>query len=132
MNGTIRPLSRRERAMSLWEPCLDPAFVSELRQYVELHVAPHADAIDRDDVYPTAIVKDLARHSYNTLTLPPAFGGAGRGYAYAVALFEEGSYASAAVGISLITIFQAQTILKLFCSETLQQTFLPQFGPGLI
>lgn len=118
--------------MSLWEPCLDPAFVSELRRYVEVNVAPHADQIDRDDIYPTAIIKDLARQGYNTLTLPTAFGGAGRGYAFAVALFEEVSYASAAVGISLITIFQAQTILKLFGSETLQQTFLPQFGKGLI
>lgn len=118
--------------MSLWEPCIDPAFVGALRRYVDERIAPEADAIDREDIYPTAIVKDLARRGYNALTLPERFGGAGRPYPYAAALFEEVSYASAAVGISLITIFQAQTIIRLFGSDTLQQAYLPQFAAGLI
>ena len=47
-------------------------------------------------------------------------------------MFEEVSYASAAVGISLITILQAQNILTLFGSPQLQQEFLPLFSKGLL
>ena len=118
--------------MSLWQPCIDPPFVEGLRAYVGEHIAPHADAIDRADVYPTEIIKGLGTAGYNSITLPPDFGGAGKGYTHAAALFEEASYASAAVGISLITIFQAQTILKLFGSPALQTRYLPLFAKGLI
>jgi alkylation response protein AidB-like acyl-CoA dehydrogenase len=118
--------------MSLWEPCIDPAFVEELRAYMRDHVAPSADEIDREDVYPTAIIKGLAAAGYNSITLPTSFGGGGKSYTHAAALFEEASYASAAVGISLITIFQAQTILKLFGSRALQDQYLPRFAEGLI
>lgn len=118
--------------MALWAPLVDAGFVETLRAHVARHIAPEADAIDREDVYPTAIIKDLARAGYNAVTTPRAFGGGGLGYRHAAAVFEEVSYASAAVGISLITIFQAQTILRLFGSEALQARYLPRFAEGLI
>ncbi|MEL6061387.1 MULTISPECIES: acyl-CoA dehydrogenase family protein [unclassified Methylobacterium] len=118
--------------MSLWQPCIDPAYVEGLRSFAAEHIAPEADAIDREDVYPTAIVKALAIAGYNAATTEPRYGGGGLGYGHAAAIFEEVSYASAAVGISLITIFQAQTILKLFGSDQLKDEFLPRFAQGLI
>src|SRR3954464_986605 len=105
----MRPLQRPaltkshlgEPAMSLWQPLIDPPFVDALRAYVRDRIAPEADGIDREDVYPTTIVKGLAAAGYNSITLPPAFGGGGKDYTYAAAVFEEVSCASAAVGISL-------------------------------
>lgn len=45
---------------------------------------------------------------------------------------EEIGYGSAAVAISLITIFQAQTIIRLFGSDSLKARYLPRFADGLI
>ncbi|MBP2231825.1 alkylation response protein AidB-like acyl-CoA dehydrogenase [Azospirillum agricola] len=118
--------------MALWTNLVEPEFLEPLRRVVAEHVEPQADAIDRDDVYPVAAVKALARHGYNSLTLTPDQGGAGLGFAHCAALFEEASYASAAVGISLITILQAQTIIRLFGADSLKAAVLPEFGRGLI
>ncbi len=116
----------------LWRPAVEPEFVQELRTFAARAIAPHADEIDRRDVYPLDILKSMARAGYNTLTLDSKYGGAARSYRHAVAVFEEVSVASAAVGISLITIFQAQTMLRLFGAESLKTRYLPRFAQGLI
>ena len=118
--------------MDLWPPDVDNNYVEDVRSFVRQHIAPVADQIDRDDIYPTAIVKALARQGLTTITLPPTYGGGGKPYGHAVALFEEVSYASAAVGISLITIFQAQTIINLFGNDAIKNEYLPKFAQGLL
>lgn len=118
--------------MDLWPASIAPQFVAELRAFARSEIAPAADEIDRADTYPRAIIKRMAERGYNTISLDPAYGGGGRPYGYAAAVFEEVSYASAAVGISLITIFQAQSILKLFGNDYLKSTYLPQFSKGLL
>lgn len=118
--------------MSLWPALVEPSFVERLREIVRVRIEPLADEIDRRDVYPVEIMKALARDGYTALTLEPEFGGKGLPFNYAVALFEEASVASAAVGVSLITTMQAQTILRLFGSESLKREFLPKFRDGLL
>ncbi len=117
---------------NLWRPIVEADFVGDLRRFAARQIAPVADDIDRRDVYPLEIMKAMATAGYNTVTLESEYGGAGRSYRHAVTVFEEGSVASAAVGISLITIFQAQTMLRLFGSDSLKQRYLPQFARGLI
>lgn len=119
-------------ATNLWRPIVEAEFVQELRRFTARQIAPAADDIDRRDVYPLEILKAMASAGYNTITLESEYGGAARSYRHAVTVFEEVSVASAAVGISLITIFQAQTMLRLFGSESLKQRYLPQFARGLI
>jgi alkylation response protein AidB-like acyl-CoA dehydrogenase len=124
---------RTEHARStLWRDFVDPAFSSELRADVAAHVAPFADEIDRDDVYPLHAIKALARKGYATVTLPRQFGGGGGDFSRCIAVFEEASFASAAVGISLITILQAQKIIELFAAESLKKVVLPEFPDGLV
>jgi acyl-CoA dehydrogenase len=118
--------------MELWPPCVDMHYVEELRLFAREHIAPVADEIDREDVYPSSIIKELARRGLTSITLPRDYDGGGKSYAHAAALFEEVSYASAAVGISLITIFQAQTIINLFGNEALKREYLPKFAQGLL
>ncbi len=122
----------RDWSRQLWRDNVDPEFLSALRQAITEHVVPHADAIDRDDVYPVEPIKALARLGYTSLTLPAQWGGQDSGYACCAAVFEEASYASAAVGISLITILQAQTLINLFAAPSLKQIVLPEFSKGLI
>jgi alkylation response protein AidB-like acyl-CoA dehydrogenase len=117
---------------SVWADMVEPGFIVPLREFVAREITPSADHIDRVDMYPVEPIRALARAGYSTVFMPKEFGGGGRGYRHALAVFEEVSYASAAVGISLITILQAQTILRFFGSPALQQRYLPAFGQGLI
>jgi alkylation response protein AidB-like acyl-CoA dehydrogenase len=116
----------------LWPDLVDEKFLTGLRDAVAAHVAPQADQIDHEDIYPTQAIKALARLGYASLTLPAGYGGEDASFAHCAAVFEEASYASAAVGISLITILQAQTILCMFASDSLKAVVLPEFQQGLI
>lgn len=118
--------------MDLWPACIDAHYVAGIRDFARREIVPQADDIDRRDVYPRDILKAMAKAGYNAVALPVEHGGAGLTYGHAAAVFEEVSYASAAVGISLITIFQAQTIIRIFGNETLKQVWLPRFGQGLL
>ena len=116
----------------LWPPLADQEFTLGLRRFVRERVAPEADAIDAEDVYPVRLAKELARAGFSSVTLPAEYGGGGREFAYAVALFEEVGAGSAALAVSLITTFQAQTIVRLFGSDSLKARFLPLFPRGLL
>jgi alkylation response protein AidB-like acyl-CoA dehydrogenase len=115
----------------LWEDHVEPEFVDSLRTLVREKIEPGAASIDANDVYPVDEIRALAKAGYNSIFLPERFGGR-NSYRHALAVFEEVSYASAAVGISLITILQAQTILNLFGNGSLKERYLPQFAGGLI
>jgi len=116
----------------MWADMAAPAFLDTLRQFVAREIDPIAVETDEKDVYPTAAVRALATAGYSTIFMPPDRGGGGRDFRHALAVFEEVSYSSAGVAISLITILQAQIILHLFASDSLKDRYLPRFGTGLI
>ncbi len=118
--------------MTLWSPLVAEEYISTLRDHVREHITPHAYAIDRDDIYPVDIVKELARSGLSTITLPEKYGGGGKGFPYGVALLEEVGYGSASAAICLITIFQASTIINLFGQDSLKDRYLPLFRQGLL
>jgi acyl-CoA dehydrogenase len=118
--------------MSRWLPYADAGYVETLQSFVREHVTPQGDAIDRDDIYPVEIIKRLARDGLSTITLPEEFGGGGKDFSHAVALFEEVGYGSASTAICLITIFQASTIIRLFGEQSLKERYLPRFREGLL
>src|SRR5690606_8510326 len=117
---------------NLWRDIADAEFLDQLRDAVAADVLPFAEQTDRDDIYPLESIKRLARKGYTSLTLEKKLGGRCASFSECAAVFEESSYASAAVGISLITILQAQTLIKLAGKESLQSQVLPQFSEGLI
>jgi alkylation response protein AidB-like acyl-CoA dehydrogenase len=116
----------------MWRPTVVACFVEEVRTFVRERIGPAAHAIDAEDLYPAEIVRDLAGLGCNAISLPKKFGGRELSYAHSVAACEEIGYGSAAVAICLITIFQAQTMLNMFGSESLKERYLPQFAKGLI
>ncbi|MBN9428286.1 MAG: acyl-CoA dehydrogenase family protein [Burkholderiales bacterium] len=123
---------KASRQARLWLPLVDSAYTLAVRERVRELVEPHAEAIDRDDIYPKSIVKQLAALGYTSVTLPVQYGGQGLSFEHALAAFEEIAVASAAVAVSMISIFQAQTMIRLFGNERLKETFLPQFPQGLL
>lgn len=116
----------------LWQSYSDEAFVTEVREFVREHIVPVADEYDRDDIYPLAIAKALARRGWTSITLSPEYGGGGSDYQLAVALFEEVAVGSAAVAISIMSTFQAQTIITRFGNDSLKKRYLPMFREGLL
>ena len=118
--------------MSLWPAYADKAYVESVQAFVRETIDPQADMLDRDDIYPVEIVKELARRGLSSVTLPQEYGGGGKDFTYAVALLEEVAYSSPSVAICLITIFQASTIIRLYGQESLKDRWLPQFPRGLL
>ncbi len=118
--------------MSFWTPYADESFVASIAAFTKQYITPVADQIDRDDVYPTQIMKQLAREGLSSISLPQEYGGKGSDFTQTVALFEEVSVGSAAVGVSLITTFQAQTIINQFGSDDLKRRYLPEFAKGML
>jgi alkylation response protein AidB-like acyl-CoA dehydrogenase len=116
----------------LWTDYVEPGFAAGIRRFATERIAPEADRIDREDIYPDTLVRALAREGYNTLPLPRDYGGQGRSYRHAACAFEEIGHASAATAICLITIYQAQTMIRLFGEESLKARTLPRFAQGLI
>ncbi|KRS15525.1 acyl-CoA dehydrogenase family protein [Roseovarius indicus] len=117
---------------ALWQAFSDETLLADLRDFVAKEIRPEADRIDREDYYPTEIVRKLSRAGYTNYLIEKEYGGSGGTYADAASIFEEIAVASAAVGISLITIFQAQTMLRKYGEESLKKKWLPKFGEGLL
>jgi len=131
MNDANKHLSFKP-SVDLWPPMAEKEFTLALREFVEKRVTPQGNDIDEHDVYPVELARELAVNGFSSITMPTEYGGGGREFSYAVALFEEVSVGSAALGVSLLTIFQAQTIIRLFGTESLKQRYLPQFAKGML
>jgi alkylation response protein AidB-like acyl-CoA dehydrogenase len=107
-------------------------FQEEIREFTKEKIIPTADERDRKDIYPLEIIKEMADLGYTSLTVPEQFNGMGRTKVEASILMEEFTYGYAATAISLITIFQAVTMLMLFGNDKLKNHYLPLFREGLI
>jgi acyl-CoA dehydrogenase len=118
--------------MSLWPAYAEKEYVESVRAFVRETIDPQAEMLDRDDIYPVEIVKELARRGLSSITLPQQYGGGGKDFSYAVALLEEVAYSSPSVAICLITIFQASTIIRLYGQDSLKDRWLPRFPRGLL
>jgi alkylation response protein AidB-like acyl-CoA dehydrogenase len=118
--------------MSLWPAYAEKEYVESVRAFVRETIDPQAEMLDREDIYPVEIVKELARRGLSSVTLPQQYGGGGKDFSYAVALLEEVAYSSPSVAICLITIFQASTLMRLYASDSLKDRWLPRFPRGLL
>jgi alkylation response protein AidB-like acyl-CoA dehydrogenase len=115
----------------LWRHLADPRLGEEVREFTRESVIPVADEIDRTDRYPSELVAATAERGWNSLVLPPRYGGGGRPLVDLLCVFEELSVGSAALGVSLITIFQSQRIIEAYGSESLKERILPRYATGL-
>lgn len=117
---------------NLWQDLDEAEFLAELREFLEQELGPHAVRIDRDDIYPVEQIRALAARGLTSLTTPTELGGGGQSARRAAIVFEEIAWHSAAVGVSLITIYQVQNLILRFGLPSLQAEVLPEFRNGLI
>src|SRR5262245_28847979 len=77
------------------------AFKTTIEQFAREIVAPRAAAIDKSGEFPADVIHAAAAHGLHGVTIPKAWGGAGRDYvSYALAI-EAIAKASATVAVSL-------------------------------
>jgi butyryl-CoA dehydrogenase len=107
------------------------AFQKEIAEFATTKIAPAAALIDERGVFPREIVKEMASRGLLGVTIPAAWGGAGRDYiSYALAL-EALARASAVVSViaSVNNSLVAEPIEK-FGTDAQKQTWLRRLVAG--
>lgn len=117
--------------MSIWRTLHDPELEQRVTSFVAEQILPVAGDIDARDVYPVEIIEAAAAEGFNTMTLPTQYGGGGHGNQDALVVLEAIAYGSAAVAISMITIYQTQTIIGRYGQPSLKERYLPRYRSGL-
>ena len=110
-------------------------FLPRLLQQASARSLPDLALVDNPDLQQLAAtggLVSLSKAGLSTVVLDRQHGGQGLTYAHAATVCEELSVASAAVGVSLITILQAQTMIGRFGRDSLKARYLPAFAEGLL
>ncbi len=101
------------------------AFRKELREFIEVEIAPHVQDIEENNRYPRELIKKMGDAGYLAVFHPPEYGGSGKGLSSEIIVCEELSAVSPAMDMgrmSSVTLFGAP--LRRYATEEQKQTYL--------
>jgi alkylation response protein AidB-like acyl-CoA dehydrogenase len=107
------------------------AFQQQVADFATKHVAPLAALIDERGTFPLDVIRDAAARGLMGVTIPTAFGGAGKDYvSYALAVQELAKASSAVAVIAAVNNSLVAEPIAQFGSDATKQTWLPRLASG--
>jgi alkylation response protein AidB-like acyl-CoA dehydrogenase len=107
-------------------------FRESLRAFCEDKIAPHAEAVDRDAVYPAASFAACVANELPALGIPAEYGGAGADTVTQAICVEEVARVCASTSLTLLISKLGMLPVMNWGSEELKRTYLPQVASGAI
>jgi isovaleryl-CoA dehydrogenase len=113
------------------EPTAEAALREGIRKFVQRHVVPVADRMDREDWFPSEVFRRLGEDGFLGITIPEGYGGLGLGYRSQAIVLEEIARSSPALALSVGAHANlCADNLARNGSESLKREFLPALADG--
>ena len=107
------------------------AFQQQIERFASEQVAPHAEAIDRDDQFPRELVNASAKLGLMGVTISKEFGGAGRDYvSYALAVEAVARASSVLAVIAAVNNSLVAEPIAEYGSDSQKHTWLRRLATG--
>ncbi len=106
------------------------ALQERVREFAQAEVAPRAEQLDRDGVFPTDLFKKLGELGVMSIPFPEEYGGMGLGVFDAVLAIEEVARADQSLAVSAMVSMATGLTVARFGTEEQKRTWLPDIVAG--
>lgn len=105
-------------------------FRTKVRRVVEREVRPHAEAVDREGIYPWPSLRALAANGYLGVTVPAEYGGRGLGLRHLCVVLEEVGRGCGTTSQTMIGHYLCITSLLQHGTDEQRDRYLPDLAAG--
>ncbi|MDP3546402.1 MAG: acyl-CoA dehydrogenase family protein [Phreatobacter sp.] len=106
------------------------ALQERVREFAQAEVAPRAEQLDRDAVFPTDLFRKLGDLGVMSIPFPEEYGGMGLGVFDAVLAIEEVARADQSLAVSAMVSMATGLTVARFGTEEQKRTWLPDIVAG--
>ena len=107
-------------------------FQEVMRQFAEEKIAPHADEVDRDAVFPWKSVQACFEMELAALGIPSEYGGAGADHVFQAIMAEELARVCGSTSLAMLVTKLGMIPVIYWGSDSLKKKYLPRIAIGEI